>query len=99
MLSKLLSFAVRKTVRGPAQSWVFTSGVLMVYRWAKRRTGRRELVELTDIKPGDRYVIESLRVTHGEQLKDEKRAKKSSKLNAKDQKRAIKAARKAAKRS
>lgn len=99
MLAKLLRFGVRKTVRGPAQSWVFTSGIMILYRWAKRRTGRREMVELTDLKPGDRYLIESLHVTHGEQMKEEKRAKRSAKLNAKDQKKAIKAARKAAKRS
>lgn len=99
MLAKLLSYGVHKTVRGPAQSWFITSGLLMLLRWSKRMIGRRELVELTDIKPGDRYVIESLHITHGEQMKEEKLAKKSAKLNAKSQKKATKAARKAAKRS
>ncbi len=99
MLSKLLKFGLGKTVLKPAQSWVFTSGIMLLYRWARRRTGRREMVELTNLKPGDRYMIESLHVTHGEQIKEAKRAKKSGKLNAKDQKKAIKAARKAAKRS
>lgn len=99
MLSKLLTFGVRKTVRGPAQSWVFTSGILMLLRWAKRKTARRELVELTDLKPGDRYIIESLHITHGEQIKAEKKASKDAKSNAKAHKAAVKAARKAVRKS
>ncbi|MEZ5343218.1 MAG: hypothetical protein R2706_17795 [Acidimicrobiales bacterium] len=99
MFQKLLLFGVRKTVRGPAQSWVFTSGMMLLLRWAKRKTERREIVELTNLKPGDKYIIESLHVTHGEQIKAEKQAARSAKSNAKAHKAAVKAARKAARKA
>lgn len=99
MFLKIFTYGFRKTVGGPAGSWVFTSGILLLIRWSKRMIAPTEMVELTNLKPGDRYVIEHLSITHGEQMKLEKAAAKDAKVNAKSQKKALKAARKAAKRS
>lgn len=95
MLAKLLTLIVRSVVRGPAKSWVFTSGALGLARFAKKTTGRRELIDLSDTKPGDRIVIEHLHVTHKEQLKDEKLAKKATKRDKKAVKKAVRAAKRA----
>lgn len=95
MLSKLITLAVRGVVRGPGKSWVFTSGAMALLKLVTNTKGRRELIDLSDSKPGDKIVIEHLHITHKEQLKDEKRAKKSAKHEKKATKRAIRAAKKA----
>ncbi len=92
MLEKLLSLVVRGLVRGPAKSWVFTSGALALLRLVRKGTGRRELIDLSGTKPGDKIVIEHLDITHKEQLKDEKRRKKASKQAKRADKKAARAA-------
>lgn len=95
MLSKLINLAVRGVVRGPAKSWVFTSGAMALMKLVTNTTGRREVIDLSDTKPGDKIVIEHLSITHKEQLRDEKRAKKSAKKDKKATKKAVRAARRA----
>ena len=92
MLEKFLTLSVRGLVRGPAKSWVFTSGALALLRLVRKETGRRELVDISGTKPGDKIVIEHLSVTHKQQMKDEKRRKKADKRAKKDLKKAAKAA-------
>ncbi len=79
MLARLVPFLVRLVVRGPAKSWVFTSGAMGLVKLVKNTTGRRELIDLADSKPGDKFVIEHLSVSHKTQIKDEKRSKKAAK--------------------
>lgn len=79
MLARLIPFLVRLVVRGPAKSWIFTSGAMALLKMAKKTTGRRELIDLSDTKPGDRIVIEHLSVSHKTQIKGEKQSKKAAK--------------------
>lgn len=94
MLAKFVSFFIQRSVKGPAQSWVFTSVAMMALSWAKKKVAKSETIELQNLKPGDRYVIEHLPITHGEQLKAEKSARKDAKSAAKAEKKALKRAKK-----
>lgn len=90
MFSRLLTFAVRSFVRGPGKSWLFTSGALGLVRFARNRMGRRQVIDLSSTKPGDRIVIEHLPVTHEEQIKAGKVAKRQRRQAQKSDKRAAK---------
>ncbi len=79
MFRRILSLAVRSYVRGPARSWIFTSGAMLLLRSIKRVTQKSEVIDLSRSKPGDRFVIEHLDVTHKQQMKDQKRARKADK--------------------
>jgi hypothetical protein len=87
VLRKVLVLAVRSTVRGPGKSWVFTSGALMAMRAIQSKTRKTEIIDLSKTKPGDRIVIEHLDITHEEQIKAFKRAKKADKRSSRDAKR------------
>lgn len=92
MLSKVLTLLVRGVVRGPAKSWVFTSGALSLLKLVQRTKGRREIIDLSQTKPGDKIIIEHLSITHKEQIRDEKHAKKAGKKASKAEKKAVRAA-------
>lgn len=92
MFVKLLTYAVRALVRGPGKSWVFTSGAMSLLKLVRKTKGRREVIDLSTSKPGDKFVIEHLDVTHKAQLRGEKVAKKTAKADKKAIKKAIKAA-------
>lgn len=94
MLTRLVKLGIRKGIGGPARSWVFTSGFLALFRFAKNRTGRREVLDLSATKPGDKIVIEHLDITHKEQIKQIKTSKKSEKSRAKQLKKELRRARK-----
>ncbi len=86
MLTRLFKFAIAKGVGGPARSWVSTSGFMALFRFARRRMGRREVIDLSATKPGDKIVIEHLDITHKEQIKQFKAAKKSDKAQSRSEK-------------
>lgn len=83
MLSRIVKLAVRSFVNGPAKSWIFTSGALGVLRLVRKQTGRREVLDLSRTKPGDKIIIEHLPITHKEQIHNFKVAKKADKQAAK----------------
>lgn len=87
MLAKVVDLFIRRTVKGPAQSWLFTSAIMLLLGWAKKATLKTQTVELENLRPGDKYLIENLNVTHGEQLKAEKATKKAAKKERKALKR------------
>ncbi len=87
MLRKVLVFAVRSSVRGPGKSWMFTSGALMAMRAVRSKTRNTEVIDLSKTKPGDRIVIEHLGITHQEQIKAFKQAKKADRRAMRDAKR------------
>lgn len=99
MFRRILTWAVRSFVRGPGKSWVFTSGALSLARFAKARTGRRQVIDLSRTKPGDKILIEHLPVTHKQQIKAEKVAKRSAKTAKKTEKKALKASSRGGRRS
>ncbi len=99
MLSKILTWGVKTVVGGPAKSWVFTSGAMMLFNFVKKQTGRTEMIDLSNTRPGDKIVIEHLNVTHGQQMKEHKALAKADKRDAKHAKKQRKAERKARRRS
>lgn len=86
MLTRLAKLGIRKAINGPGRSWLFTSGFMALFRFAKNRTGRREVIDLSATKPGDKIIIEHLDITHKQQMKQMKGAKKSDKAAARTEK-------------
>lgn len=89
-MQRLLLWGLRRYIGGPARSWVFTSLAVLGMRAAKSVVGRRELIDVGDVKPGQKIVIESLPISHKKQIKtfkaDGKAAKKAAKATKKDAK-------------
>ncbi len=83
MLKRAVTWAVRSYVGGPARSWVFSSVALGLIRLVTKTTGRREVVDLSSIKPGQKVVIEHLDISHKKQIKQIKKDKKRAKREAK----------------
>ncbi len=106
MLTRLVRFAVARYVGGPGKSWVFSSGILALYGFLKKKSEPKQVVDLSASKPGDKFIIEHLPITHGEQIKqfkraakDEAKAEKAAKASAKASRKASKQAAKAQKRA
>ena len=78
MLKRLALRAVQSYIGGPAKSWIFTSGAMLAYRLVKSVTGRRELIDLSSVKPGETWLIEHLEVSHKKQIKEMKRSKRQA---------------------
>ena len=74
---------VRSYIGGPARSWIFTSGAMLVFRLAKSVLGRRELIDISDVKPGQTLLIEHLPISHERQMKDIKRSKREERKERK----------------
>jgi hypothetical protein len=83
MLRRLLLWGVRSYVGGPARSWVFTSAAMLLFRLVRSTTGRREIVDLSSVKPGQKIVIEHLPISHRRQIRDFRRAKRADRRAAK----------------
>ncbi len=78
MFKRLALRAVRSYIGGPAKSWIFTSGAMLAYRVVKSVTGRRELIDISSVKPGETMLIEHLDVSHKRQIKEMKRSKRQA---------------------
>lgn len=98
MLQRIVTIAVSRYVGGPARSWIYSSALLGLYRFLKKKTGKQEIIDLSSSKPGDKFIIEHLPITHGEQMKGFKKASKQQAKAAKAEKASAKAASKSAKR-
>lgn len=83
MFRRLLIWAVRSYVGGPARSWVFTSAAVLAVRLVRNVTGRREIIDLSSVKPGDRLTIENLPISHQRQMRDFRRDKRIARKEAK----------------
>ncbi len=79
MFRRLILWGLRSYIGGPAKSWVFTSAALLLMRVVRSASGRRELIDLASIKPGDTVVIEHLPISHKRQIKQFKKDKKAAK--------------------
>lgn len=83
MLRRVLIWGVRSYVGGPAKSWVFTSAALGLYRLVRSVRGRREIVDLSSIKPGQKIVIEHLPISHKKQIREFRRTGRAERRAAK----------------
>ncbi|MEZ5379443.1 MAG: hypothetical protein R2733_23285 [Acidimicrobiales bacterium] len=87
MFRKLLVWGVRRSFAGPGKPWLVSSGAFMAMRMFKSVSTKAEVIDLSNSKPGDKIVIEHLDITHAQQIKQIKAAKKAEKRAAKDAKR------------
>lgn len=78
-MERLIQWGVRRYVGGPGRSWLFTTVAVLGYRAVRSTTGRREIIDIGSVGKGQKIVIEHLPVTHRQQLKDAKVAKRSAK--------------------
>ncbi len=83
----MLVWGVRRSFAGPGKSWLYSSGALLALRMVKSVSTKTEVIDLSRTKPGDKIIIEHLDVTHQQQLKAEKTARKADRRAAKDAKR------------
>lgn len=82
MFRRLLVWGLRSYVGGPAKSWIFTSAALGLLRLVRSTTGRREIVDLSSVKPGQKIVIEHLPISHRRQMRDFRRTKRAERRAA-----------------
>lgn len=83
MLQRLLVWALSRYFGGKARSWMYVTGALFVVRAVRSVLGRRELVDLSNIKKGESIMIEHLPISHKRQIKELKRDKRKRKRNLK----------------
>ncbi len=76
MWRRLFQLAIGAYTRSPARSWLITTMATVLYRMVQRTVGRREVIDVSSIKPGEMVIIEHLPVTHKEQIKQEKRMRR-----------------------
>lgn len=88
MLIRLTQLIIRSYVRGPARSWMYTTLAAMVIRQLRNMFGRKQLVDVSGIRPGEMIIIEQLQISHKEQIKQLKQADRKAKRAAKQQRRA-----------
>jgi hypothetical protein len=82
MLRRILTLAVFRYVRGQGRSWLYTSTVLVLWQLFTRSATRKAVVDISRPRPGDKIVIEHLDITHKQQMKDQKRARKAERRAA-----------------
>ena len=98
-MERFIAWSVRRFVAGPARSWVFTSIAVLGYRFVRSATGRKEIVDVGNVGKGQKIIIEQLPVTHREQLKEEKLARRVAKRERRDARKDRRAERRARRRA
>jgi hypothetical protein len=78
MIRRIALWGIRSYFGGPAKSWAFSSMAAIVFRLVQSVTGRRELVDVLKVKPGDTLLIEQLSVSHKRQMKEMKKEKRQA---------------------
>jgi|GEM_PF-6136073 len=73
----------RMVLSRKGSSWLFSTILMLVWKLLKKVFKRKELVDLSKSKPGDKFIVEHLPITHGEQIKQIKRDKKALKKKRK----------------
>ncbi len=79
MMRRLVQMGLNYYLKSPARSWVISTVATVLFRMVRKTVGRRELIDVSSIKPGEMIVIEHLPVSHKQQIKDERKAKKRAK--------------------
>jgi len=98
MFLRAVLWSIRRYVKGPGRSWIYTMLATWGWRQVKKRTAKTALIDTQSLKPGTRLMIEHLPVSHRKQIKAEKRAGKAAEAEAKMARKAEKVAVKAEKR-
>lgn len=72
MWKKVLALGVRRFVGSPGSAWIFTTAAFSFFSFVRNQFGRRQLIDLSNTRPGDTIVIEHLFETHKQQIKGER---------------------------
>ena len=97
-MQRAVIWAIRRYTGGPGRSWVWTSLALLGLRVVRSATGRRELIDISSVKPGQQIVIEHHTISHGKQIKQFKAEKKVADRAARAERKSAKRAAREAKR-
>jgi hypothetical protein len=90
MFIRLVRLIIRFYARGPARSSMYTAAATMVINGLRSLFGRQELIDVSNIKPGEVIVIEQLTISHREQIRQFKKADRKAKRAARQDRRAAK---------
>ncbi len=74
--------------RSRGRSFIYNRTATMVTRRLVGAFGRRELIDVSNIKQGEVIVIEQLPISHRKQIKQFKKAERDAKRAAKQERRA-----------
>lgn len=77
LLVKLMQLALS----GKKGGWLVSTLAVVGFRLVSKLFSKKELVDLSKSKPGDRFIVEHLDTTHGEQIKASKAKKKADRKN------------------
>ncbi len=97
MIRRLVRLVFRSQGSNQNSAWVLGSAALLIYDVLTSRTGRQELVDVSNIKPGETIIIQALDISHKDQIKQLKKERKAAEKEAKRQARAAKEQTKSAK--
>jgi len=87
MMRWLAQLGLNYYLKSPARSWVITTVATILLRLVRSTVGRRELIDISSIKPGEMIIIEHLPVSHKEQIIDEKKSKRRARKESRRNKR------------
>ena len=83
MIERLIVWGIGRAVCGPGRGWIWTALAVRGLRMVRSTTGRREVVDIGKLKPGERVVIEHREISHGKQIKQFKAQAKAEKRERK----------------
>lgn len=75
-MQRIIFWLVRRYIGAPGRSWVFTAAAALLMRLVRSTVGRRQTLDLSDVKPGDKVVIEHLPISHKQQIRQFRRERK-----------------------
>lgn len=93
MVGRLVRLLLVRYAGGPAQAALY----LTIWSFVRKRLRSDEVIEVQGIRPGERFVIEHLEISHTEQIKQLKREEERAKRRQAAARKAEKRARKEAK--
>jgi len=82
MIQRLAQLGLNYYMKSPGRSWVITTVATVLLRMVRSTVGRRELIDISSIKPGEMIIIEHLAVSHEQQIKDEKKSKRQARRDS-----------------
>ncbi len=88
MIERAILWGISRAAGGPGRALVWTVIARRLLRVIRSTTGRRPVVDVGTIRPGQRVVIEHRTISHGKQIKQFKAEAKQAKQAAKRERRA-----------
>lgn len=93
MVGRLARLLLVRYAGGPVQAALYLS----IWSFVRKRLRRDEVIEVQGVRPGERFVIEHLEISHKKQIKQLEREEQRAKRQQAEARKAAKAARRQAK--